>query len=258
MTQRRSLGTVGLAIAVVCAVSVAGNVLFATVLYDTFVKLNWLRIFPLGFETEVETTIDRVPGLELVSIWGDSRAEQWSHAANVPGHRFFNFAHGAMTSSQLLLQLQSAPITRFEVAIVQIGINDLHPLGAMSEKKAQVLAQLRHNLLAIRDALGSRADVVILTTLLPPGRVPLQRQLFWDAETMRYIEETNAYIASMADNRRFFLLDANERLRDPDGYLAPRFADGDFFLHANADAYRTLNIDLQRVISTALPPVANK
>jgi lysophospholipase L1-like esterase len=228
--------------------SLAGNVLLAVALETSFASLQFARIFPLGFLPD-EAPRSTDVGHPSIAFWGDSRARSWAESAALRGRPVLNFAHGAQTSSQLLLQLQTAPSTHSDFAVVQIGINDLHPLGALPATREQVLARLRANIVAIRDLLLQRSDVVVMTTLFPPGQVPLQRRLDWDPQTSQYIRDINTAIRASADGKRVILLDAYELLVDADSRLAEGNADSDFFLHVNSAAYARLNEPLQRILA---------
>ena len=160
-----------------------------------------------------------------------------------------NFAHGGQTSSQLLLQLQTTAAVRTDVAVVQIGINDLHPLGALTDAREQILARLRANILDIRRLLLERSDVVVMTTIFPPGPVPILRRHAWDPQTPRYVQDINQVIREATDDKRVVLLDAYALLVDGDAQLAGRDADDDFFLHVNPGAYARLNDRLQQILA---------
>ena len=250
--RNRSTLTFGL-IALVLSGSLALNVVLALALQESFAKLQFARIFPLGFSGDAaEAPIGRT-ALRSISFWGDSRAALWDKAELANSLSVHDFAHGGATSTQLLLQLLGQPLERTDVAVVQIGINDLHPLGALPANKAQVLEQLRRNILLVREALLARSDVVVLTTLFPPGPVPLWRRLAWDPATLQYVNEVNEQLRRAADGQRVLLLDAHALLGDGNGLLSSRYADGDFFLHVNAEAYSLLNDRLKEMLRLRLP-----
>ena len=159
------------AVAVGLVASLALNVLLAREVRDSFVALQLARVFPLGYTLEPPRP-DIAGTPESVVFYGDSRASAWSEVGLTGGRRSENRAHGAQTASQTLLQLQTAPAVRSGVAIVQVGINDLHPLGAMPAHKDEILRRLRATIPQIRDRLLERSDLVVLTTLFPPGPVP--------------------------------------------------------------------------------------
>jgi lysophospholipase L1-like esterase len=238
------------AVALVLAASLALNVWLALALRDSFVALQLARIFPLGYTSEAQPR-GASADPDGVAFYGDSRASAWSEVALGPAPSE-NRAHGAQTSSQTLLQLQTAPVVRSAVAVVQVGINDLHPLGAMPAQKAEILRRLRAAIPQIRDRLLERSDVVVLTTLFPPGPVPWSRRHAWDADTLRAIEDVNATIRQAAIHDRVELIDAHALLVGNDGYLQGDYRD-DFFVHVNRAAYARLNAELASVIAKHRP-----
>src|SRR6185503_9131143 len=130
-----------------------------------------------------------------------------------------------------------------EVAVVQVGINDLHPLGVMPENADRVVAALKENLHGIVTALLERSDVVVVTTIFPAGEVPLRRRLVWSESTRARIIEVNAALSALAaSSERVIVLDAYSLLRsERQEHLRAEYADQDFFLHVNSAAYATLN-----------------
>jgi lysophospholipase L1-like esterase len=254
--SRRLKLACGLA-AVLLAASIATNLLLARALYDSFAKLQFARIFPLGYVPEQTTPGDNpTPGHSL-SLWGDSRAFLWDKAALDDTLTVRDYAHGGITSSQLVLQLGSQPTAYTDYAVMQIGINDLHPLGVFGGYKQQIVEQLKHNILLARDALLERSGVVVLTTLFPPDRPPLSRRLAWDPAMLQYVREVNDAIRQATDGKRVLLLDAHALLSDADAYLAAAFIDSDFFVHVNHEAYSRLNERLKQLVREHPPPSRN-
>jgi hypothetical protein len=230
--------------------SLAANaaLLFAT--QSSFAKLHFARIFPLGYsEADPQDAPAFQENRPSVAYWGDSRAYSWALAADSQRWVPVNFAHGSQTSSQTLLQLQSRPVVRTSHALVQIGINDLHPLGALPGHQAQITGRLQANIRAIRDALLQRSEVVIFTTIFPPAPPPLIRRPNWDGATLGHIERANELIRGLADGRRVLVLDAHALLRGSGAHIDPGYEDPDFFLHVNPAAYARLNAQLQQLIA---------
>jgi lysophospholipase L1-like esterase len=242
-------------VGVLLAGSLAANVLLAHALQDGFAKLQWARIFPLGYVPQSPVPAPAAAG-PSIAFWGDSRALMWDKTPLAGRLAVRDHAHGGITSEQLVLQLRTEPPVRSTVAVVQVGINDLHPLGAIPGDKTAALEQLRRNVRVVRDLLLERSDTVVLTTLLPPGEPSAARRLAWDAATPRYVQDINDEIRAAANHPRVLLLDAWPLLLGRDGYLDPRYADEDFFLHVNRAAYSRLNERLQALLQAA-PPTRN-
>lgn len=254
---------------VLLAVSLCANVLLGRSLLVAFERLQLARIFPLGYLPDEQpgrsgTIPDADAGSrssaaapaarESIAFWGDSRAYMWDTRTLAHARSIENFAHGAQTSAQVLLQLQTTPPTRATYSIVQVGINDLHSLGVLKSSTQPIVRGLRGNIIAIRDALLARSERVVLTTVFPPGPVPLERKLTWDPQTLALIDAANRLIREAADGRRVVVLDANTLLRGGNGLLAPQYADPDFFLHVNQAAYDRLNSELLALLGVASPP----
>ena len=234
--------------AVALLLSLLLNAVLLFALWDAFGKLQTARMFPLGYDPDGQPPAKAVPTAHSIAFWGDSRAYLWDTRALAGNWAVQNFAHGGQTSAQLLLQLQTTPKAQSEVSIVQIGINDLHPLGVMVGRQAEIVARLRTNLIEIRNQLLARSDVVILTTIFPPGPVPLLRRLAWDPNTRAYIAEVNNELRRVAAHDRVVLVDAYAALDGGSSELAAGFADTDFFLHLNAAGYARLNSEVARVL----------
>lgn len=230
------------------AASVLGNVALALALHDSFVKLQFLRIFPLGHANESRPAATPAGPGRSMTFWGDSRSAMWDKEDLQTKWRIFDEAHGGTTSSQLRLLLLTLPPNRTDVSVVQIGINDLHPLGALGAHKAELLKQLRLNIVAIRDALLERSDLVVFTTIFPPGPVPLLRRAAWDPLTLQYVREFNEVVRDATDGHRVLLLDAHTILSGADSLLQREYADLDFFLHVNRQGYAALNAALMQVL----------
>jgi len=232
---------------VALAISVCANVLLLRGLDSAFGSLQFVRVFPLGYAAD-DRASRAGTAAPWIAFWGDSRALGWAKSAAIPSSDTLNAAHGGQTSSQLLLQLRTVPTPRAAVAVVQIGINDLHPLGALAPHRELVLKRLRDNLVDIRDLLRARADTVVLTTVIPPAAVPLARRHAWDPQTEQILLAVNEQIRQLSDGHHVLVLDAHSLLVGPEGKIQKRFEDPDFFLHVNAEAYRVLNEKLLALV----------
>ncbi|TMH33246.1 MAG: SGNH/GDSL hydrolase family protein [Betaproteobacteria bacterium] len=228
--------------------SLATNIVLGKALYEAFAKIQFGRIFPLGYIPEDRPLSNSSAHGPSISFWGDSRALLWDKSALTDILTVHDYTHGGITSSQLLLQLRTQPTVRTDYAVVQIGINDLHPLGALGPYNEEIRDQLKNNVLSVRDALLERSKVIVLTTLFPPGHVPLSRRLAWDPATLQYVHEVNEVLNQTTDGRRVVLLDAYTLLSGADSYLADQFIDSDFFLHVNREAYSRLNARLRQIV----------
>jgi lysophospholipase L1-like esterase len=217
--------------------SVFVNIGAGITIYQLFGKLQFSRVFPLGGITEQKA----IHKSGKIAFYGDSRALAWAASTASEGQAVSR-AVGGQTSTQLLLQLKQMASQPQRTAVVQIGINDLHSLGAFPEYTELALEQLKSNLISICNILRAQSDVVIVTTIFPPSDVPISRRLFWLPSTNELIKEINAFILQLDDGTKVQVLDSFKLLADGTGRLQPRFkSDDGFFLHVNASAYEVLD-----------------
>jgi len=242
---RRKLVVIGLA--ALATLSICANALQLVALRESFSKLQLARIFPLGYDdTNEAPSSDVTPHL---AVYGDSRALMWRTVASLPRESVVNLAHGGITSKQLLLSLES-DVRRSKWAIVEVGINDLHPIGAAQDQRESIVKALHANLSAILERLLERSENVIFCTIVSPARTPLERLPVWSDATLTEIAKANDIIRKFASRPNVFVLDADAALRQGNGpYIDPRFADPDFFLHFNASAYEVLNREAAAILA---------
>lgn len=249
MSRLRS--TAGLALPLLVAaglLSACLNVVLLVELREAFQKLQLVRVFPMGFVPDIDALTGGREVSVSLSIWGDSRALAWSTSLAGSFQGATSFAHGGVTTSQLLIQLKTEPVVVSDIAVVQIGINDLHPLGVLQTERPEMLRQLERNLREIRDILHMRSRVLVFSTILPPDHVPLYRRMGWASDTIGQLETANRLISDFARKNEAIILDANRLLAASDSFLDPRFRIPGSFLHVNDDAYALLTQELKRLL----------
>jgi lysophospholipase L1-like esterase len=220
--------------------SLSLNVALFGGLYVAFGKLQLTRIFPLGMPLPPTPPLrdGALPNLVMI---GDSRALLWNTTPFSPCLNITLIAEGGRASTQVRLVLSEHLPPRGAVAIVQVGINDLHPLRAFPEYGELIFTNLLANLDHVTDMLLANGNRVVLTTVFPPARVPLWRKPFWDARTPDFLARTNDHIRVLAQKPGVTLLDAHAVLVGDRGLIQDRYAAADFFLHLNAAGYAALN-----------------
>jgi lysophospholipase L1-like esterase len=246
----RRLSTVLLIISVaigLCSLTV--NFFLGNALLRAFAELQLTRVFPIGPPAQKESAVER--DLGCISIYGDSRASMWDTGSLQGVCPVKNLGHGGFTSSQLLWQLHTLHRRRNRWSILQIGINDIHPIGALPAYKPLILAELRRNYGAILGLLLDCSDNVVVSTIIPPGHVPWRRRLVWDPDTLGYILDMNQAIRDMAKANRILLLDAAHLLQAGDHFLDSQYMVPDSFLHVNKLGYGVLNDELMHLLTVA-------
>lgn len=247
-------GWIRVLVGLVLLTSLAANAWLLGQTREGFAKLQFVRVFPLGFVQPGGGPVLSTQTRVTIVVRGDSRAADWAAQLSKRRNDVLNLAHGAQTSTQALLQLRNEPPLATQVTLLQIGINDLHPLGTMPRLRERVTQQLHGNLRAMRDELLARSRTVVLSTIVLPGPVPWDRQFDWDPATLDEVRAANRTLRALADGDRVLLLDAAALLADPRGLLDPRHVSTDFFLHLNDGAYALLNAELDRMLAVTDAP----
>lgn len=215
-----------------------------------YFELNQTRLDPLGLayypisQTEAPTAQFRVV------FFGDSRAASWT-PPEVNGYEFINRGIPSQTSVQASQRFIAHVATlKPDLVIVQIGINDLKTIALFPERKADIIASCQANIQRIVTEARQTEATVILTTIFPTGNVPLARRPFWSDEIDRAIQEMNAYIATLADERTL-VFDTFPVLADRNGVVLQQYQKDE--LHLNSQGYMALNQDLAQLISRIKP-----
>jgi lysophospholipase L1-like esterase len=87
---------------------------------------------------------------------------------------------------------------------------------------------------------------VILTTVFPAGEVPLPRKPFWSDDIGKAVKETNAYLATLADDKTM-VFDTFSLLADSQGMMLKQYRSDK--LHFTEPAYVILNEKLVQLIN---------
>jgi lysophospholipase L1-like esterase len=240
--------TIG-ALAALLLLSLAASAWLAQRSDSYYRELNAIRLDPLG-ATAFE---DAAPGAEvntpdrMVVLFGDSRAADWPPPTEPP-IQIINRGVGAQTSAQVRgrYALHVAPLSP-DILILQVGINDLKTIAIFPEQRAAIIAQCLANIEAIADAAHTQGATVIITTIFPPGDLPLERRPYWSASVDTAITEVNSALRSMAGDQTM-VLDAAAILANEDGRTQAAYQHD--FLHLNAAGYAALNQELGAILES--------
>ena len=234
--------TLGLAL----AVSLFLNVRLFRQAGQYYRELNQARLDPLNLNEFVDEPM--TPSEQpTVMFFGDSRAAAWPNPA-LNTFRYVNRGIGGQTSAQVWLRYEAhvrpQPPT---VLIVQVGINDLKTIPLFPQNRQAIVDNTLANIEAIVAAATGQGCTVILTTIFPSGRVPLERQIFWSEDIAAAIQELNsALMALSAPNVLIF--DSYALLVDPSGQTQTTYYQDT--LHLNPSGYAILNESLQPILQT--------
>ncbi|WP_448874893.1 SGNH/GDSL hydrolase family protein [Desulfobulbus propionicus] len=250
--NKKPLQTLLILLILIFFASVVVNCILLRHVFISFEKVHFARVFPLGYAaqtTKIKPEIVDSNRSKKIIILGDSRAAMWETSELEVNFEVLNLAHGGQTSLQVLMQLFYDPIPKAEWILLQVGINDLHPIGAFKSHKNMIVNNLEDNICRIVKKLEEDGYRVIITTLFPTDAVPLVRTFFWDSKTSITIKQVNKHIMALKNDRTIFVQDSYTLLANKSGQLQGQFVDSDFFLHINSYGYKTLTEDLITIIS---------
>lgn len=131
---------------------------------------------------------------------------------------------------------------------MQVGISDLKAIPLFPGRKASLIAGTEANIEQIVSRAVDMGATVILTTVIPHGKVPLERRLFWSSDVAEAVKTVNASLVSMA-GEKVLILDSAAILADEQGLLREEYAVD--LLHLNPAGYEVLNEELVRMLAAS-------
>jgi lysophospholipase L1-like esterase len=211
-----------------------------------YAEMLSVRLDPFG-EGEVISARHQVTehGVELL-VLGDSRAFSWPRPSTVAKERFRNLGVNSQTTAQILGRIQGDPLsTKAEIVVLQAGINDLKSIPLFPERKDEIVSACKTNIRSIVEHCAEQSDIVIITTIFPPGTPSLARRPVWSSDIATAVEEVNDFLVTLA-TERILILDSAALLKAENGRLDRRFAKNT--LHPNKIGYERLNRELRSMI----------
>ncbi len=229
-------------------VSVILNLFLYTQGREYYQQLNETRLDPLGlnyYPSDSGQKALTTPRQTVVVFFGDSRAANWPPPAKFEGFEFINRGIGTQTSAQTLHRFEAhvKPLQP-QIVILQVGINDLKTIPLFPERKNAILANCQANIQQIVSQATSSGATVILTTIIPTGKVPWERKLFWSPDVAQAVDEVNSFIRSL-EAQNVIIFDAYSLLADNGVARDEYFQDT---LHLNAVGYEALNVELGHIL----------
>jgi lysophospholipase L1-like esterase len=194
------------------------------------------------------------PAALRVLFLGDSRAAAWP---GLPPDRFLtvNAGTGGATTAQILLRADvilsnEAP----SVVVLQAGINDLKAIGVLPAQAAQIQADCAANILDLVNLCLRHHARVVLSLIIPPGKVSLARRFVWSDKIEPALKDVNRSLA------RQFAGVENVAILDPGQVLAAANSAGDNHddyldtLHLTPAAYEKLQPALLDLVVKLVGP----
>lgn len=187
-------------------------------------------------------------GKRVVILFGDSRIEQWEpFLEDYDDFLFINRGIGGETTEQLKLRFEQDVLGHApDIVVIQVGINDLTTLGVAPQQAEEIKTQAEDNIREIVDALLDRNTKVILTTIIPPAKPSLARQVVWDESIEAAVQDINQRLSTTYNrtynNKNLVILNTQAALQHDDGSWK-KGVNKDT-LHLTAAGYREMNAAL--------------
>jgi lysophospholipase L1-like esterase len=207
-----------------------------------------VRLDPLGLSYYPDGGGEPLPeaGRETVVFFGDSRAYDWPPPPGLQGYHFVNRGIGNETSVQAVARFERhVALLEPDVVVIETCINDLKTIPIFAEQRDVIVERCKANVEALLAKSRAHGARVVLVTVFPLGRVPLERRLFWSDEVGEAIVEVNAHLRSLAGDG-VVVLDSGAILAGEAGRVCPEYSRD--LLHLNSSGYEVLNAELARVL----------
>ncbi len=222
--------------------SIVFNILLYNQAKKYYLQVNETRLDPFGlshYPVNFKKATDK--SKIRVVFFGDSRADGWI-SPNINGYEFINRGIHAQTSVQTVERFRyHVNSLQPNIVIIQVGVNDLKTIALFPERRNSIITNCRDNIKRIVDESKNLGAVVILTTIFPVGEAPIQRKPFWSDDIAKTVEEVNAYIATLAEDK-VIIFDSFSILANTQGMMLQKYGSDE--LHLNNQGYEILNKEL--------------
>jgi lysophospholipase L1-like esterase len=224
-------------LSVLFLISIATNVVIFKHAQQYYLQLNASRLDPLGLNTFPKTSVHVQP--PLILFFGDSRAAEWTTPNQIKNGTFVNRGIGNQTTAQILGRFQ-AHVTPLhpQIIILQAGINDLKTIPLFPEQKEAIIRNCKANLQQIVDLSLNTGARVIVTTIFPLGKLPIERRPFWSDDVEIAINDVNAFLKTLASDQ-VTIFETDKVLANSHGQVYPQYSRD--FLHLDPAGYAALN-----------------
>jgi len=261
--------------------SVTANFALFSYAKQYYKEANATRLDPTGTNYYSSTVLPKDSSNKLrVVFLGDSRAKAWPNpkqdSTNIRSkhYQFINRGISSQTSSQVLQRFAAHVVPlKPDVIVLQVGINDLKTIALFPERAWSIQQDYKANIAQLVMQSQKTADVVIISTILPAGKISLARRPFWSADVDAAVVEANLYLKQLVEETRTkdrddALTRENQQRADIiffDGFSVVAGENGKMNasyqldeLHMNPAGYNALNQDLllhlEETAARLMPP----
>lgn len=230
-------------ISVFLVISIATNVVIFQRSQLYYLQLNGTRLDPLGLNAYPDSPVQTQS--PLIVFFGDSRAAEWPPPDQIKDVTFINRGVGAQTTAQILGRFQAHVASINPQIIVKAGINDLKTIPLFPEQKEAIIQNCKANIEQIVDLSLATGARVVVTTIFPLGKLPIERRPFWSDDVGIAINDVNTFIKTLASDR-VTIFDSSQVLANSEGILYSRYSRD--FLHLNPAGYTALNAAIFEIL----------
>lgn len=218
------------------AVSFVLNIILLGICRRQFIGLRLNRVM-----TCYHPTPKISPDTDYVLFLGDSRIKEWDPLPEFEGCEILNLGCGGAISADLLVQAVRMDLPRnIKMAVVEIGINDLTPIGLNPAKKDEIILRCQLNIAGIVEMLHRKNVPVLLLPVLPPSKIGWLRRCIWSEEIDLAIGDVNRFLASLQTDS-VVLVDCSAVFQTSERIRREYARDE---LHLNSKGYEKLNDEL--------------
>lgn len=222
---------------IILIMSLVSNIVLALIAKKLYIEDNILRLDPLQLNLYPHNNLNKEK--TRIVFFGDSRALSWPSPQLDP-FEFINRGIGQQTSAQIQLRFdQHVKPLQADWVILQLGVNDLKVIPLSPDKEAAIIQQCKNNLALIVEQARQQGSKVLITTIFPLGKVPIERLPFWSDEVANAIDKVNNFILSLKSDH-VWVLDTYSLLVSDKPQLIRQEYSRDL-LHLNELGYEHLN-----------------
>ena len=227
------------------AVSIVGNYLLFKQGEQYYNQLNLTRLDPLGLSVYPPQENENSEKPRVV-FFGDSRVYQWPEPSGLEQFEFINRGIGAQTSTQAVERFdEHVLLLHPDIVLIQMCINDLKTIPLFPHLKSWIVTNCKNNIEWSVEETRNQGGTVILTTVFPLGKLPIERRLFWSDDVGEAIQEVNEYIYSL-EGDGVIVFDTGQVLAGENGLVRDEYSRD--FLHLNEVGYEALNEELVSIL----------
>lgn len=247
MKSNRILVIIIVLLILALTISIALNFFLFNQGQQYYYQLNLTRLDPLELSVyPPQNGESKNPENLRVVFFGDSRASQWPEPAGLEQFEFINRGIGAQTSTQVVERFDEHVVPLHpDILLIQMCINDLKTLPLFPHLKSWIISNCKNNIKWSVQEARNHGATVILTTIFPLGKVPLERRLFWSEDVGQAIEEVNQFIYSLEADK-VIIFDTGKVLVDDKGLVREEYSWD--LLHLNEVGYEALNKKLVNIL----------